>query len=284
MLAGGVESKTHFVIVNREIQHYLEKKCCPEKRQRYSILINSLVLRTMQLFFIPQIREEITDLPAVEARHAVQVLRKREGDILDVVDGKGGWYQATIIETSKRTCSVQMKKIRQEERRARYHLTMAVSPTKSNERFEWFLEKATEIGVDTIIPLQCKRTERPKIRLDRYEKVLVSAMKQSLQAWLPELKPMTPFNQVMTQFQENGARFIGWCDETVKNPLLSNYQAPSSVCILIGPEGDFTPEEVKLAQENNCLPITLGPTRLRTETAALVATQTIALLNQMNQS
>lgn len=235
----------------------------------------------MQLFFIPQIDQEIIDLPAEEARHAVQVLRKRVGDELDIVDGKGGWYRGLITEVTKRSCSVQLTKTRQETQRAAYHLTMAVSPTKSNDRFEWFLEKATEIGVDTIIPLQCSRTERPKVRIDRYEKVLVSAMKQSLQAWLPELKELTPFAKVIQQFREDQATFIGWCNEEVKSPLVDNYQAPTNVLILIGPEGDFTDEEVQMARAGGSLPITLGPTRLRTETAALVATQSIALLNQL---
>ncbi len=238
----------------------------------------------MQLFFIPQIDQEIIDLPAEEARHAVQVLRKRVGDELDIVDGKGGWYRGLITEVSKRSCTVQLTQTRQESQRAAYHLTMAVSPTKSNDRFEWFLEKATEIGVDTIIPLQCSRTERPKVRIDRYEKVLVSAMKQSLQAWLPELKELTPFAKVIQQFREDQATFIGWCNEEVKSPLVDNYQAPTNVLILIGPEGDFTDEEVQTARAQGSQPITLGPTRLRTETAALVATQSIALLNQMKKS
>ncbi len=235
----------------------------------------------MQLFFIPQIDQEYIDLPAEEARHAVQVLRKRVGDELDIVDGKGGWYKGLTTETSKRSCTVQLTQTRKETQRANYHLTMAVSPTKSNDRFEWFLEKATEIGVDTIIPLKCSRTERPRIRIDRYEKVLVSAMKQSLQAWLPELKEFTSFAEVVEQFHENQATYIGWCNEEVKSPLIDNYQAPANVLILIGPEGDFTEEEVLLAQANGSQPITLGPTRLRTETAALVATQSIALLNQL---
>jgi 16S rRNA (uracil1498-N3)-methyltransferase len=238
----------------------------------------------MQLFFVPQITVGLVDLPPEEARHAVQVLRKRVGDTLDIVDGQGGWYQATIVETSKRSCTVQVEKIRQEEKRANYRLVMAVSPTKSNDRFEWFLEKATEIGVDVIIPLQCARTERPKIRHDRYEKVLVSAMKQSLQAWLPELRPFTRFDKVVEEFTAKHAAFIGWCNEEVKSPLANNYSASSDVLMLVGPEGDFTDAEVQLARDHGCQPVTLGPTRLRTETAAIVATQTIALINQTQES
>lgn len=235
----------------------------------------------MQLFFVPQMTTGLVELPPEEARHAVQVLRKRVGDTLDIVDGQGGWYHATIVETTKRSCSVQVEKIRQEDKRADYRLIMAVSPTKSNDRFEWFLEKATEIGVDVIVPLQCTRTERPKIRQDRYEKVLVAAMKQSLQAWLPELRPFTRFEKVVEEFAPANSAFIGWCNEEVKSALASNYSAPADVFILIGPEGDFTDAEVQWARAHHCQPITLGPTRLRTETAAIVATQTIALINQM---
>ena len=238
----------------------------------------------MQLFFVPDIQEGLFELPSEEARHAVQVLRKRVGEVLNIVDGKGGWYQAEIVETTKRSCTVQAHRIRQEERRANFKLTMAVSPTKSNDRFEWFLEKATEIGVDRIIPLQCKRTERPKIRLDRYEKVLVSAMKQSLQAWKPELSPLTPIKEVISGLSEQSAAYIGWCDDSINSPLVDNFRPNVDVLILIGPEGDFTAEEVSAARAAGCLPVTLGPNRLRTETAAVVATQMVALLQELKRS
>lgn len=235
----------------------------------------------MQLFFVPDIQKGLFELPSEEARHAIQVLRKRVGETLDIVDGKGGWYQAEIIETSKRSCTVQVQQTRQEEKRADYQLTMAVSPTKSNDRFEWFLEKATEIGVDRIIPLQCKRTERPKIRLDRYEKVLVSAMKQSLQAWLPKLSPFTPVTEVLKEVSDQRAAYIGWCDDSINSALIDNFRPSGDVLVLIGPEGDFTADEVSAARAAGCLPITLGPNRLRTETAAIVATQTVAILQEM---
>lgn len=235
----------------------------------------------MQLFYVPNIREGLVELPAEEARHAVQVLRKRVGEVLDIVDGTGGWYKATITATSKRDCVVDVQLDRQEERRTGHRLTMAVSPTKSNDRFEWFLEKATEIGVDAIVPLQCKRTERPKIRVDRYEKVLVSAMKQSLQAWLPELHPLTPIASFLAKLPSGAATYIGWCDDSINTPLVGNFNATSDVVMLIGPEGDFTEEEVALAQAAGCQAITLGPNRLRTETAAVVAVQTIAVLQQI---
>lgn len=234
----------------------------------------------MQLFYLPQISDGLVSLSSEEARHAVQVLRKKVGDELDIVDGRGTWYRGTIVEATKKSCQLSVVTIRKEMQRNDHRLIMAVSPTKSNERFEWFLEKATEIGVDEIIPLKCKRTERPRIRHDRYEKVLVSAMKQSLQAWLPKLHPLMSFADALELTADSGGKYIGWCDESIELPLLHNYQPTDSVCIFIGPEGDFTEEEVNKARTANFLPITLGPNRLRTETAALSATQMIAFLEQ----
>jgi 16S rRNA (uracil1498-N3)-methyltransferase len=234
----------------------------------------------MQLFYISQIDTDLIELPSEEARHAVQVLRKQVGDQLDLVDGKGGWYKGTIVEAGKKRCQLSVQLIRQEEKRANYRIIMAVSPTKSNERFEWFLEKATEIGVDEIIPIQCKRTERPRIRIDRYEKVLVSAMKQSLQAWLPTLHPLVSFDEAIKLTKALPEKYIGWCDEGVESALIKNYAPPADVCIFIGPEGDFTATEIAFARAEDFHPIKLGPNRLRTETAALAATQLIAFMNQ----
>lgn len=236
----------------------------------------------MQLFYLPNIQAGAQALPDEEARHAIQVLRKRAGDVLDIVDGCGGWYRGTISAVDKRACWIDVLPVRQEPRRAEHRLVMAVSPTKMNERFEWFLEKATEIGVDEIYPLACTRTERPKIREDRYTKVLVSAMKQSLQAWLPVLHPLTPLPQVLAQVAATHRCLMGWCDDAGAPALGHNYTPGQDVCVFIGPEGDFTAAEVALARQAGALPVMMGPTRLRTETAALVATQTIALLNQLN--
>ncbi|MEZ4988740.1 MAG: RsmE family RNA methyltransferase [Saprospiraceae bacterium] len=235
----------------------------------------------MQLFYHPTIQPGISALPDEEARHALQVLRKRPGDRIDLVDGKGGWYEGIIVDANKRECTIEATLLRQENHRTPYRLIMAVSPTKSNERFEWFLEKAVEIGVDEIYPLECKRTERPKIRNDRYEKVLVSAMKQSLQAWLPQLHPMTPLKTLLAQTTAVPQRYIGWCTDDQRSELIHTCEAGKDVCICIGPEGDFTDAEVALAQQAGVVPVSLGPNRLRTETAALSATQLVAFINQI---
>ena len=233
----------------------------------------------MQLFFAPNINVGLYELSKEEARHAVQVLRKKAGDVLDFVDGKGGWYQGVISTASKRSCLVEVEQLEQEEKRMPYRLTMLVSPTKSNDRFEWFLEKATEIGVDVIVPLKCQRTERPRIRKDRYEKVLVSAMKQSLQAWLPKLEDFQTLNEFYKDFDGKQHSFVAWCEEDQQNTLWDNYQAGKDVFVFIGPEGDFTNEEVQMIISNGGKPVSLGKNRLRTETAAIFATQTISLLN-----
>ncbi|MCB0636712.1 MAG: 16S rRNA (uracil(1498)-N(3))-methyltransferase [Lewinella sp.] len=233
----------------------------------------------MQLFYVPQLETGILELPSEEARHAVQVLRRRMGDVLDLVDGRGGWFKGTILEAEKRRCTLEVALFRREPQRRAYQLTMAVAPTKNNDRYEWFLEKATEIGVDRIVPLYCAHAERTKVRLDRWEKVLVAAMKQSLQAWLPVLTEPVPFTEFSVHGSGSAQRYIGWCDESVETVLADNYQAGRDVCIMIGPEGDFSAPEVELARQHGWQPMTLGPNRLRTETAAVVAVHTVALVN-----
>lgn len=235
----------------------------------------------MQLFYVPEMTTGLVELPETEARHAVQVLRKRVGDQLDLVDGQGRFFRGDIVAAGKKNCSLDVKLVREVPRRADYRLRIAISPTKTNDRFEWFLEKATEIGVDEIIPLACHRTERPRIRLDRYEKVVVSAMKQSLQAWLPRLHPLTSFTDFVDTLEAEEQGFIGWCDEQVNSPLAEICQAGRDVCILIGPEGDFTAEEVELARQHGFVPVTLGPNRLRTETAGVAAAQVIQVLSAL---
>lgn len=232
----------------------------------------------MQLFFDANIQPGLQELAADEAKHAIQVLRHQVGDVLKIVDGRGGWYQGRIVAANKRHCQLEVQLLRQESSRAAYKSTIAIAPTKSGDRFEWFLEKATEIGVDAIQPIISRYSERRSIRPDRLQKVLESAMKQSLQAWLPELRPLLPFEQFIEQ-SHSAAKLIAWIDEGVKSPIHHNYQAGQDVSVLIGPEGGFSSEEAQLAQAAGFRAVSLGPNRLRTETAGVVATQTIAQLN-----
>ncbi len=235
----------------------------------------------MQLFFVPDIEGDLADLPEDEARHCVQVLRKRPGDAIQLVDGAGFFYEAVLLEADRKRCRVQILSRQAQDPRP-YYLHLAVAPPKQTERFEWLLEKATEIGVDEITPLACERSERDKLRTGRLEKILVSAMKQSLQARLPKLNPLTPFKSFVHSAQET-QRFIAYVDHQQKNYLPGNCTPGASVCILIGPEGDFHPREIRMALEAGFQPVSLGPTRLRTETAGIAAVHTISLIHLNNQ-
>ncbi len=232
----------------------------------------------MNLFYVPEIDGEIVDLPEEEARHVVQVMRKKPGEEIMLVDGKGHWHRLEILETSKKKCAGRILESLQPEDKRDFHLHIAIAPTKNINRFEWFLEKATEFGVDEITPLLCDRSERKKLREDRLEKILVAAMKQSLKAYLPRLNPLTPFKALVSQAFD-GQQFIAYLDEDVKGHLNENYQKAQNVLILIGPEGDFSPEEVSLAKAKGFLGVTLGKSRLRTETAGIAACHIVNLVN-----
>jgi 16S rRNA (uracil1498-N3)-methyltransferase len=207
------------------------------------------------------------------SRHVVQVLRMKQGALLNLTDGRGNLLTASITDDHKKHCTVAIKEIKYSERAGR-RISIALSLLKNASRFEWFLEKATEIGIDEIIPLICKRTEKQKFREDRMKNILVSAMLQSQQVWLPVLH--APIDYALLFRQEEIAaksqKFIAHCIETEKKQLSDLVDRSSqSPIILIGPEGDFTPDEIEHALQNNFVPVTLGETRLRTETAGLVA-------------
>lgn len=236
----------------------------------------------MELYYTPTITEGTFELPEEERRHAIQVLRHRVGDELLLVDGKGGWYRGAIVQVGKRQCQLEVTLMKRETVRSGYTLRLAVAPTKRNERFEWFLEKATEIGIDEIIPLLTRRSERRQIRTDRYEKVLVAAMKQSRQAWLPRLEALTDWGTFLERTADCPQRCIAWIDESVNATLADTYPHPSDVLIMIGPEGGFSPEEAEQARAAGVRPVSLGPNRLRTETAALVAVQSVRLLHHLH--
>lgn len=230
------------------------------------------------LFYLPQITGALVQIEEEESQHITSVMRKKTGDRLELTDGKGKYCIGEIVEIGKRHTAVRILEERQTPPPA-VRLHLAVAPTKNIDRFEWLLEKAVEIGVDTITPVLCKRSERDSIRHDRLEKVLVAAMKQCLRTHLPTLGPFTPF----AQFWEGvlaPQRFIGWCPDEHRMPHIRQVLQPGlDTLVLIGPEGDFTPDEVALAQKNQCLPISLGPARLRTETAGIYACAAFNLAN-----
>jgi len=235
----------------------------------------------MQLFYTENINGDLARLSVEEARHCVQVLRKRVGDHLDFVDGKGVFYKGEIIETGKKSCVIKILE-RREEVSARPYLKMAIAPTKNIDRLEWFLEKATEIGVDEIVPLLCARSERKRIRLDRLQKIVLSAMKQSLKAKLPRLQDLTSFKDFIKQEHSEVDKFIAYCNDDQLSHLQMTYGAGNSAVILIGPEGDFKQVEIEMAKEQGFQGISLGKSRLRTETAGVVACTVFNLLNETN--
>lgn len=234
----------------------------------------------MQLFYCPEIHNGTAALPEEEARHCVQVLRHRAGDRIELVDGRGYRYQAEITETGKKRCRLRILSQRPVPSHP-FHLHIAIAPTKNMDRFEWFLEKATEIGIDEITPLLCHHSERRKLRLDRCERVLLAAMKQSLKAKLPLLHPLTPISDFVAQPQWNShpGRFIATCVDGPKIPLKEKTAGLPEVLILIGPEGDFDENELEQAAEAGFQKVSLGPSRLRTETAGVVACHTVHIVS-----
>ena len=232
----------------------------------------------MQIFYTPDIAFR-AELPEEEAGHCIRVLRLTEGDEILLTDGKGMFYKAAISRAHPKHCEVDILESWQQPALWNFQLHIAVAPTKNMDRMEWFAEKATEIGIDAITCLNCRFSERKEVKPARLEKILVSAMKQSQKATLPALTGMTDFRTFVTQ-PFDGRKFIAHCEEGDKKLLKQLYQPGENALVLIGPEGDFSPEEIELALKNGFLPISLGESRLRTETAALVACHTIHVLNQ----
>ncbi len=231
----------------------------------------------MNLFYQPRIREGVNHLDADESRHCTRVLRKRAGDTIRLTDGLGSFYDAVIEDDSSRECRFRITATH-EVQPPPCTIHIAVAPTKNADRIEWFVEKSTEFGIDRITLLSCQHSERTFIKTDRLEKVALSAMKQSLKAYLPVITPLTPFNELV-QSADEANRFIAHVDEG--NPLHLQEAArhlKGSHLVLIGPEGDFSTEELRLATSAGFVKVSLGGSRLRTETAALAACHILNLL------
>jgi 16S rRNA (uracil1498-N3)-methyltransferase len=236
----------------------------------------------MQLFFTKNIRNNIAELSEDEARHAVQVLRRKVGDVLHFTDGLGNLYTGKIVETGKKSCLVAIENTVENYSTHPYHLHVAIAPTKNMDRFEWFLEKTTEIGIDEITPLICQRSERTVVKTERLNGVLLSAMKQSLKTQLPKLNEAIGFQQFMKRDTSNYQKFIAHCvDDAEKTPLSKMYQKGQNTVLLIGPEGDFSDAEISLALAQGFQAASLGNSRLRTETAGVVGCHTVSLLNEL---
>jgi 16S rRNA (uracil1498-N3)-methyltransferase len=231
-----------------------------------------------RLFYFEDITEPTFTLNAEESGHIVRVLRMKEGDVVDFTDGKGNLFHCRLLDENHKACQfeVMQKTIGKDHREFEIH--MAVAPTKNINRYEWFLEKATEIGVDRILPFTSKHSERKVIKKDRLNRVITAAVKQSLKTFHPVLDELTTF-QKLIDIPFDGDKFIAYIDENVTLELSQAYHPNKNALILIGPEGGFSPEEAAQAKASGFEPVRLGPSRLRTETAAVAACHTIHILN-----
>ena len=234
-------------------------------------------------FYAPDIESTLA-LPESDSNHCVRVLRHNAGDIIEVIDGKGHEFTCKLIDNHSKHTALEIIEKRDAKLPWSNNITIAVAPTKLMDRMEWLVEKLTEIGVNRIAPLLCEHSERKEIKVERLEKTAISAMKQSLKATLPRVDPITPISKFIEEVRKSNAqKFVAYCDEATDKRLLAKaYESGSDVVILIGPEGDFSPTEISKLLDAGFNAISLGDCRLRTETAALVACDTIHIINQLN--
>ncbi|HEY3405191.1 MAG TPA: 16S rRNA (uracil(1498)-N(3))-methyltransferase [Ohtaekwangia sp.] len=231
----------------------------------------------MNLFYQPQLSDGIFFLDAEESRHCVKVLRNKPGDSINITDGKGSFYTATITEADPHQCTFRIVDTKKEIRKA-YSIHIAISPTKNADRIEWFVEKSVELGVDEITLLNCEHTERTFIKTERLQKVAVSAMKQSLKTTLPLIHGVQKFTDVVRNTKAS-SKFIGFVDDGNPHHLKDVASPASEYILLIGPEGDFSSVELSLALESGFQKVSLGSSRLRTETAGIAGCHILNLVN-----
>ena len=229
----------------------------------------------MHLFYNPHIQGSSFELEEQESKHAIRVLRLVGGDRVILVDGRGGWYEAVIVDDHPKRCKLQIETEKQGYQPLSHELHLAVAPTKNMDRYEWFLEKATEIGISEITPLICKRSERKMVKLERLEKILVSAMKQSLKAYKPKLNEPMGMEEFIN-VERPGTLGIAHC-YPLERKSIKELDFSGTYTLMVGPEGDFTEEELTKALQAGYTPFHLGSSRLRTETAALYITNAISL-------
>ena len=230
-------------------------------------------------FYVPDIAETLR-LPESESQHCVRVLRMSSGETIEIIDGMGHRYTCRLVDAHPKRATVDIVDAADVPLSWPHNITVAVAPTKHLDRMEWLVEKLTEIGVNRFIPLLCRHSERKEIKRERLEKIAVSAMKQSLKTVLPIIEEMTPVSKVIASAND-AQRFIAYCDPSIPRRLLAReYRPMTDTLILIGPEGDFSTEEITSALDNGFIPVSLGDNRLRTETAALVACDTCHVIDQ----
>lgn len=233
----------------------------------------------MQIFYTPDIEDDLYILNEEESRHSAKVLRLQKGDIIHLVDGRGTFYTAEIIEPHPKKTSLKILTRQAAYGKRNHYLHLAVAPTKNIERFEWFLEKATEIGIDEITPVICDRSERKEVKTERLNKIITAAVKQSVKAYHPRLNEPVKLKSFLSTVVA-AQKFVAHCNPGEKSALSNILTRETSYAVLIGPEGDFSPGEVSLSTENGFVPVTFGESRLRTETAALEACFEVNFLNR----
>lgn len=232
----------------------------------------------MHLFYTPDVTGNSCQLDEEESRHCAKVLRLQRGDIVYLINGKGGFYKAGIVESHPKRTLLEILEKSEEYGKRNHFLHIAVAPTKNIERLEWFLEKATEIGIDEITPVICDRSERRELKTERLLKIITSAVKQSIKAYHPVLNQPLKYSELIRRAE--GQKFIAHCMDTEKSSLKHSIQPAGRYTVLIGPEGDFSPSEISEALGAGFVPVTLGNSRLRTETAALEACFEVNFLNR----
>lgn len=236
----------------------------------------------MHRFYAPDITTTML-LPDEEAQHCVRVLRLKEGEEVEVVDGKGHLHLCRILNANAKNCAVEIVWTTDVKPHWGCRITVAIAPTKNMDRMEWMAEKVTEMGVDRIVPLLCRYSERKVLKTERLRKILVAAMKQSLKATLPQLDDLTPFDDFMKALPD-GQRFIAYCDPAIpRRDFVKECLPESDVTILVGPEGDFSQPEIRAALDAGFIPVSLGDSRLRTETAGVFACAAIHTINQLKK-
>ena len=233
----------------------------------------------MHLFYTPNILGDFYQLDEEESKHCIRVLRLKVGAQVNLIDGIGGFYLAEIIDDHPKKTTLKVLSVHREFGKRNHYLHIAVAPTKNIDRLEWFLEKATEIGIDEITPIICDRSERKEIKIERSNKIITAAVKQSLKAYHPLLNPPISFKNFILQASAD-IKYIAHCEERNRGFIASKFIPNQNYLVLIGPEGDFSPLEIDFALQNGFVPITLGTSRLRTETAALKACFELNYLNQ----
>jgi 16S rRNA (uracil1498-N3)-methyltransferase len=237
-------------------------------------------LTTMQIFYAPDITENVYTLDEKESKHIIRVLRMNKGEAVKLIDGKGNLYEGVIADPDMKKCTITITGVISGFEKRDYRLHIAISPLKNTERFEWFIEKSVEIGIDEITPLICRNTEKPVIKIERINNLIISAMKQSLKATKTILNP-TCFLSEFIMGDHAGNRMIAHCNNSFQRRKISEVcSKDQAAVILIGPEGDFTEEEIKYATEKGFSQVHLGNSRLRTETAGIAACHSVYIINQ----